>query len=149
MKNKYTCSASNLKTHSRPLSLDSNYGHSLHVLNVTGKHPFGNTQELEMYTYTQANGYSVSILVKRPRYRRVIAQLVAIRGGAYSPRTEASSFAAVDLVAPVLLVPLLPGGAAAASFYPPSRRVGEWTPHQSDCHSDYCNYNIILHYLSH
>ena len=47
----------------------------------------GNTQKLKMYTYTQANGYSVSILVKRPRYRRVIAQLVAIRGGGVISRT--------------------------------------------------------------
>jgi hypothetical protein len=34
-----------------------------------------------------ANGYSVSLLVKRPRYRRVIAQLVAIGGGGVISRT--------------------------------------------------------------
>jgi hypothetical protein len=52
---------------------------------------------------------------------------------ATSPSTRASSSAAVDLVAPVPLVPLLPGGAAAVSCSPPSRRVGQWTPHRSDC----------------
>ena len=52
---------------------------------------------------------------------------------ATSPSTGASSSAAVDLVAPVPLVPLLPGSATAASCFPPSRRVGEWIPHRSDC----------------
>ncbi len=52
---------------------------------------------------------------------------------ATSPSTGASSVAAVDLVAPVPLVPLLPGSATAASCFPPSRRVGEWIPHRSDC----------------
>jgi hypothetical protein len=55
------------------------------------------------------------------------------RSFAYSPRTGASSSTAADLVAPVLLVPLLPSGAAAASCSFSSRRVGEWTPHRSDC----------------
>ena len=40
-----------------------------------------------MYIYTQANDYSVSVLVKRPRCRWVIAQLVAIRGGGVISRT--------------------------------------------------------------
>jgi hypothetical protein len=84
-----------------------------------------------------SNGLLSSILVKR---RILIAGSQPTenhpgrrRNFAYSPRTEASSSATVDLVAPVLLLPLLPGGAAAASCSPPSRRVGEWTPHQSDC----------------
>ena len=51
----------------------------------------------------------------------------------HSPSTGASFSAAVDLIAQVSLVPLLPGGAAAASCSPLSMRVGEWTPHRIDC----------------
>ncbi len=92
----------------------------------------GNTQKLKMYTYTQATGgYSVSILAKRTRYRRVIAQLVASRGGGVISRTPRG---------PSELLRRSGFGCSRTSFQAERRRhlvpslpVGEWTPHRSDC----------------
>jgi hypothetical protein len=96
----------------------------------------GNTQKFKMYTCTLATGYSVSILVKRPRYRRAIAQLVAIREGGAISRTPRG---------PSELLRRSGFGRSGTPCCPPSRRcgggilflpvqrVGEWTPHRSDC----------------
>jgi hypothetical protein len=86
-----------------------------------------------MYTYTQATGYSISILVKRPRYRRVIAQLVAIRGGGVisrTPRGPSELLHRSEFGRPGIHCSC---GAAAASCSFSFRRVGEWAPHRSDC----------------
>ena len=85
-----------------------------------------------MYTYTR----QCSRREKKTQWgKRTSHKYIYTKGGeilgcygfsATSPSTGASSSAAVDLVTRVPLVPLLPGGAAAASC--PSR-----TPHRSDC----------------
>ena len=121
MKNKYTSSSRNLLAHSRPLGLDSKYGFSFHVLNVTGKHPFGNAQELKMYTYTRQCRRK-----KKPQWGKRTSHKYTYRKGgeilgcydfsATSPSPGASSSTAVDLIARIPLVPLLPGGAGSILF---------------------------------
>ncbi len=115
-----------------PQSCSSSWNGQTRAAPHIRQHPFGNTQKLKMYTYTQATGYWVCILVKRPRYRRDIAQLlVAIRGGGVILRTPRGPSELLHRSGFGRPGTPCSRGAAAASCSFSSRRVGEWTPYRS------------------
>ncbi len=117
-------------------------------------------KKLEMYIYTQAKWGSRLLDLRFAHSETQISEAQASGGVGSSPQllhseTHGSNssdevgkrnphrrviFAAArptDLIQSssgyLLQAPSCPPPAAAASCSPPSRRVGEWTPHRSDC----------------